>query len=494
MKNYLYLLQIFGGGNPKIHEVIRFYGSAQKAAEKISGGDLGQIPPNRYKNAKSASLQTSEMIMDYCRKNRIHIITIDDPKYPVMLKNIFNPPTVLFVDGDIGCLDKRLSVSVVGPRNPDDYGAKLAVNICGALSRCKVVLVSGFAHGIDSIAHSEAVNSNTPTVAVLACGITVDYPKNSFNLRKRIRQSGGAVVSELLPDCGCCAEYFKFRNRIISGLSYATVVIGADNKSGSMLTANHAFEQDRDLFFTMPPDTLNPNYSKIIKYLRDGAHPVYDFYDIINEFYGAYRDMIDSAFLDKDKLSYFSALPQDEDNSREEAPSQNPAENQDNKKPGGYSEPAEKQNKTAQSRSKPAEHTEASKNVRAKAKDAPRFKIKVESDKSKELDYSTVTPESFMKKKRKKPAEKPSDNDISKSVTENSTETAKSPAAPLSEAASDSSLSDKLLHVIREQNGATLDYLLTNVCNDFGALTEALADLEIDGKIACGPGNSYVIF
>ncbi len=494
MKNYLYLLQIFGGGNPKIHEVIRYYGSAQKAAEKISGGDLSQLPPNRYKNAESASMQTSEMIIDYCRKNRIHIITIDDPKYPVMLKNIFNPPTVLFVDGDIGCLDKRLSVSVVGPRDPDDYGTKLAVNICGALARCKVVLVSGFAHGIDSIAHSEAVNSNTPTVAVLACGITVDYPKNSFNLRKRIKQSGGAVVSELLPDCGCCAEYFKFRNRIISGLSYATVVIGADNKSGSMLTANHAFEQDRDLFFTMPPDTLNPNYSKIIKYLRDGAHPVYDFYDIINEFYGAYRDMIDSAFLDKDKLSYFSGMSQEEENGREEVLVGKPAETTDNKKPDIYSESGEKQDKAVQSSAKPAEHTETPKSVRAKAKDAPRFKIKVESDKSKELDYSTVTPESFMKKKRKKPAEKLSDNETSESVTENSGTAEKSSASSKTEAAPDSSLSDKLLHVIREENGATLDYLLSNVCNDFGALTEALADLEIDGKIACGPGNSYVIF
>ncbi|MBR4305324.1 MAG: DNA-protecting protein DprA, partial [Ruminiclostridium sp.] len=246
MRYYIYLLQIFGGGNPKIHEIIRAYGSAKAVYEKVSAGDMTLIPSNRVENAKKASVETSDRIISFCKKNKISIITIDDKDYPVMLKNIYNPPTGLFVEGDLSCLNKRLAISVVGPRRPDTYAIRLAANICGGLASCRSVLVSGFANGIDSIAHSECIKRKVPTVAVLACGHTVEYPAHSFGVRAQIKKAGGAVISELLPDTECCRGYFKFRNRIISGLGHGTVVIGADNRSGSMLTANNAFEQDRD--------------------------------------------------------------------------------------------------------------------------------------------------------------------------------------------------------------------------------------------------------
>ena len=125
MKYYIYLLQIFGGGNPKIHEIIRAYGSAKAASEKVLKGDMTLIPANRIENVRKASLEKSDQIIKFCRDNKISIVTIDDKAYPTMLKNIYNPPTVLFVEGDLSCLHNYFSLSVVGPRKPDSYAVRL---------------------------------------------------------------------------------------------------------------------------------------------------------------------------------------------------------------------------------------------------------------------------------------------------------------------------------------------------------------------------------
>lgn len=219
MEYYIYLLQIFGGGNPKIHEVIKAYGNARLAYEHISSGDMSHIPSNRHEYVRRASLERSKVIMDYCAGNNIGIVTIDDSNYPEQLKNIYNPPVLLFTAGDINCLQGKLAVSIVGPRKPFGNAIRLAENICYNLARSDIVLVSGFALGIDRIAHNNSIRHHKPTVAVLACGITIDYPNNSFGLRKNIIDNGGLILSELLPDTPCNSDYFKFRNRIISGLS-----------------------------------------------------------------------------------------------------------------------------------------------------------------------------------------------------------------------------------------------------------------------------------
>lgn len=195
MEYYIYLLQIFGGGNPKIHEVIRACGSVRNAYERISGGDMSLIPSNRRYNARQATLERSKAIINYCRENNIGIVTIDDKDYPDNLKNIFDPPVVLFVSGNIGCLDKKLAIAVVGPREPSVNAVRMAENICYNLARCDIVLVSGFAKGVDRIAHNNSIRHSKPTVAVLACGMTVDYPAGSFGLRKEIADNGGAIIS-----------------------------------------------------------------------------------------------------------------------------------------------------------------------------------------------------------------------------------------------------------------------------------------------------------
>ena len=142
MEYYIYLLQIFGGGNPKIHEVIKAYGNARLAYEHISSGDMSHIPSNRHEYVRRASLERSKVIMDYCAGNNIGIVTIDDRNYPEQLKNIYNPPVLLFTAGDINCLQGKLAVSIVGPRKPFGNAIRLAENICYNLARSDIVLAS----------------------------------------------------------------------------------------------------------------------------------------------------------------------------------------------------------------------------------------------------------------------------------------------------------------------------------------------------------------
>ena len=506
MRYYIYLLQIFGGGNPKIHEIIHAYGSAKGVYEKVSSGDMTLVPSNRVANAKKASLEISDRIITFCKNNKISIITIDDKAYPKMLKNIYNPPTVLFVEGDLSCLSSKLSISVVGPRIPDTYAVRLAVNICSGLAGCKTVLVSGFANGIDSIAHNECIKRNQPTVAVLACGHTIEYPAHTFGMRAQIKKAGGAVISELLPDTECCKGYFKFRNRIISGLTYGTVVVGGYNGSGTMHTANRAFEQDRDLFFTLPPDTLDEKYTKIVEFLRDGAKSVYDFYDVINEYYETYKDVLDDTHLDKNRLSSFSVIS---DVSKEEFydivdESINNCEPCDTTEEEIHEQrdiikeivdkntilsavelieaPSEKEIKLDKSDEK-----EEKVRRRKEKKVVPpenRFVYKARGEEVAKLDYSNGTPQRYLKKKKK----------TSKGATETKKE-----ITDVTSVISDidtsgmTDLTINVLSVIKKEESVTIDRLMTVLDEDIGALSESLADLEISGVIKCCPGGVYII-
>lgn len=548
MRNYLYLLQIFGGGNPAIHKSIEKYGSAEKAVAAMLSGDTVCIPMNIMERYKKASLEMSDTIIAYCAENKIDIITIDDKRYPTRLKNIFNPPVLLFVDGDLSCLENHLAISVVGPRKTDGYIERLALNICGGLAGVGCVLVSGFAKGIDRIACKAALDFNRATIAVLACGITIEYPAETFPLRAEIKKRGGAVISELLPDAGVTSDYFKTRNRIISGLTPATCVIGGNNHSGTMLTAGHAFEQDRDLFFTMPPDTLNTNYSSVIKYLRDGAHPVYDFYDILNEYYGEYEALLDGSKLDKTKLCYFAKRLKTQPETIEaekavtveaekpvsiksEKPVRKQAENAT--KPIVSTTiftapimPAEKLSSPKQeytTTKKPKKSVKAtteksrSEKITVKAhqkapdtaeKSVTKFKISIPQDdeqQHKPINYAEVTPAGFMKKKLKNPsklsseartltlmAEAAQKRDMSDSDFEEPpiNKNASSMVKTDFDISGDKAVVEKVLEALKGKS-LNMDALLKHTDADYGELSLVLTELELNGIITGGIGGIY---
>lgn len=307
---WLWLLLVMFPHNPKTTELLEHFDSAEELACAIRDGQCpGLTESEKQRAARTRSGQVRQ-IMEECAANGIRIVTLDDPEYPVLLKNIYSPPIVLFVRGTLTCLEDEVSLAVVGPRYPSDYAVRVAHMLCGDLARLGTVLVSGLAVGIDTIAHASAVNAGVPTIGVLACGHLVNYPVESEELKERIVNGGGAVISELLPHAGVEARYFHERNRIISGLGLGTLIVEASTHSGCLLTANHAIDQGRDLFCVPPGDITRESCAGVIPFLRDGAIPVFDYLDIVHEYMYHYFSRIEpDAFNNRNRRSFAKKPP-----------------------------------------------------------------------------------------------------------------------------------------------------------------------------------------
>lgn len=267
--------------NPKTLEILERSGfNAEKAAAAIRDGKV-QLSDDEKKRAAETRNGSVREVLDICRINGIRIITLDDSEYPLLLKNIENPPIVLFCAGNLSGLDDAITVSVVGTRKPADYSIAVTRKIIPQLCEVGAVITSGLAVGIDREVHIACLYSGGRTIGVLGCGIMVNYPADNARLKREIIANGGAVISELLPYTKPSADYFQHRNRIISGLSKGTLVIEADEKSGALLTANHACEQGREVFYIPPHDIMSPRFMGAVLLGRDGAVPVFSYLDIL---------------------------------------------------------------------------------------------------------------------------------------------------------------------------------------------------------------------
>ncbi len=231
---------------------------------------------------KSVSYMVCEQWLSYCEKNNIGVISFEDKRYPKLLKEIADPPCVLFVYGNAECLN-RPSAAIVGARNCCDYTRRVTSMISAELAARNINVVSGFARGTDTAAHTAAINAGGVTVAVLGSGIFYDYPKNTMELKRKIAQNG-AVISELLPNSEPARGNFKIRNRIISGLCKCVAVVEASQISGSLNTASHAAEQGREVFVVPPRDITSESFRGQTSLLRDGAAPLYGIEDIFDYF------------------------------------------------------------------------------------------------------------------------------------------------------------------------------------------------------------------
>lgn len=218
------------------------------------------------------------------------VLTIDNADYPKVLKEIYDPPTLLYCKGKLVDMNKRLCISVVGTRKATAYGKSCAKNLSKALASQGVIIVSGLALGIDAFSHKGALEAGAPTVAVIGSGLDVPYPPANANLMKEIEQTG-LVMSEY--PLGSSPERFHFpeRNRIISGVSQGIIVIEADLKSGSLITAKSATDQGREVFAV--PGNINSVYSLGTNNLiKDGAKMALDANEIINDFKFNYPDRV----------------------------------------------------------------------------------------------------------------------------------------------------------------------------------------------------------
>lgn len=218
-------------------------------------------------------------IMESIYKCGADIITIRDDRYPEMLKNIPDPPTVIYCRGKL--VKDSACIAVVGSRRATSYGLDMAKRLSRDMAKDGVTIVSGMARGIDSKAHIGALEAGGRTIAVLGCGVDIVYPFENKDLMNKIIGSG-AVISEYLPGTQPIPFNFPARNRIISGLSQGVAIIEASEKSGSLITADFALEQGREVF-AVPGNINSMNSSGTNRLIRDGAKLVTNAGDILDE-------------------------------------------------------------------------------------------------------------------------------------------------------------------------------------------------------------------
>lgn len=283
---WLWLLLVMKAYNTKTHEILEKYNyDCVEAAKAIRDGDVPHLSEDEKRRAKTIRNGDVNAVLKLCYNNNVQIITYENDLYPKALKSIFNPPILLFCAGRLDNFNNEFSISVVGMREPTQYAYRIVDYILPPLVKLGTVIVSGLARGLDTEAHLACLNNGGRTIGVCACGILTDYPKGSGALKRRIVEEGGCIISELLPLEGTSGEYFKFRNRIIAGLSHGTLVIEAGERSGCFLTANHALEQGREVFAVPPNNIMDNAHNGTASLIRDGAISVFNYLDILHAFY-----------------------------------------------------------------------------------------------------------------------------------------------------------------------------------------------------------------
>lgn len=226
--------------------------------------------------SKNERMKTYEQI----KTEDVGQVNIGDRDYPELLKYIPDPPDKLFYVGNISLASKP-AIAVVGARKATAYGKWAAYGFGKKLSEYGIVVVSGMAYGIDSFAHKGAVENQGRTIAVLGCGVDICYPDTNRSLRENIKKEG-LILSEYEPGTPPMPFRFPLRNRIISGLCIGTIVVEAGLSSGSLITAERAAEQGRNIYAL--PGNINNMYSfGTNKLIKDGATPLIVFDDIIDE-------------------------------------------------------------------------------------------------------------------------------------------------------------------------------------------------------------------
>jgi len=214
------------------------------------------------------------------RRTGVHLLCWDDQAYPTHLRNIYDPPPLLYVRGELQPADV-LSVAVVGTRRATVYGKEAARHLAGGLARNGITIVSGLARGIDAQAHRAALDAGCRTIAVLGSGVDVLYPPEHRGMAVEIMECG-AVVSEYGLGTRPEAGNFPPRNRIISGLSLGVLVVEAGQRSGALITAGFAAEQGRDVF-AVPGNIFQRSSAGCNRLLRDGATPALSVSDVLEE-------------------------------------------------------------------------------------------------------------------------------------------------------------------------------------------------------------------
>ena len=262
-------------GPVMFRKLIELFKTPSRALEALAAGECRDIKAvcSRY---------DAEKELDLCERIGASVISIFDEQYPKMLAQIFDPPPIITILGNKELLAHPHIVAIVGSRGASTNGQRMAYELSYALTNAGFVTVSGLAKGIDSAVHSIAYKK-MPTIAVIANGINVIYPRDNAKLYKTVVEEGGLLVSELPFSSLPKSHLFPQRNRLISGLSMGVVVVEASRKSGSLITANLAISHGREVF-AVPGSPLDEGYAGSNDLIKQGATLVENANDILNAF------------------------------------------------------------------------------------------------------------------------------------------------------------------------------------------------------------------
>lgn len=294
---WIWLLLVFGVGNRKIWKVLEHYETPQTAYTALQTEKLPFLKEQELRSIQTVTMEQVEKIIQNCKEKQIAIVCFDDENYPEQLRQIYNPPIVLFYQGQLSLLADYPALTVVGTRNPSSYSIQTADLLCRCLAKSGMLLVSGFAVGVDSVAHRAALFSGGKTVAVMGCGLDVPYPKVNASAKKYIIRNG-LLLTEFLPGTVPARQNFPMRNRVLAGVSSGTLVIQAPIGSGALITAEQAMEQGKPVFCLPPADIFDNQYVGVVKYLREGAIPVFAPEDILREYHDSCEQRLQEISMD----------------------------------------------------------------------------------------------------------------------------------------------------------------------------------------------------
>jgi DNA processing protein len=278
----IWISSIPGIGAIKANKLLSYFKSPEEVfwADEVALFQTGFLSRNDVLNILDKKHKENlYLLLEKIYKSDISVVSIKDEKYPGYLKNIYDPPPVLFYKGEIKKEENALAI--VGSRKATSYGIKMSEVIADSLGQMGFTIISGMARGIDAAAHEACLKAGSRTIAVLGCGVDVVYPPESRGLMNRIIEQG-TVISEFIPGTQPLAYNFPQRNRIISGLSLGIIVIEAGEKSGSLITAHIALEQGREVF-ALPGNVSSSKSAGTNKLIRDGAKIITGIEDIVDE-------------------------------------------------------------------------------------------------------------------------------------------------------------------------------------------------------------------
>jgi DNA processing protein len=280
---WLALALTTGLGPTRIKKLIEHYGTAERVFQasltELEATGMRAVSAQSIATGKSLELAQQECVN--AAETGSRIISLSDPEYPLRLKEIYDPPIVLFVKGSVEVLAQP-GIAMVGTRHPTPYGSGMAERLSTDLAARGLVIISGLARGIDTSSHRGAVAAKGKTVAVLGTGIDVMYPKENSRLAEQIVALGGALISEFPVGTHPAPQNFPIRNRIISGMSAGVLVVEAAEYSGTRITSRLALEQNRDVY-AVPGNVTNKNSWGPNTLIKQGAKLVATWEDVWEE-------------------------------------------------------------------------------------------------------------------------------------------------------------------------------------------------------------------